>query len=139
MYDMQKNVTLSHPEMQVDSPLDHPIDVAFFNDRRALSLKPKTLSLRDLPIALPDAVSKGTMLHIKLGRFTGEPTAKGSYRHNTAHDSVSGIEGDYDAGTMTVEQALVSLSRAGVAAMIYTTPSHQKPGKGHRWRVLCPL
>lgn len=136
---MECNTITNKSKTQVDSPLDHPIDVAIFNDRRALSLKPKTLSLRDLSTALPDAVSKDTMRHIKLGRFTGEPTAKGSYRHNTAHDSVSGIEGDYDAGTMTVEQAVVSLSRAGVAAMIYTTPSHQKPGKGHRWRVLCPL
>ena len=24
-------------------------------------------------------------------------------------------------------------------AMRHTTPSHQQPGKGHRWRVLCPL
>jgi KaiC/GvpD/RAD55 family RecA-like ATPase len=123
----------------VDSPLDHPIDVAILKDRRALSLKHKTLSMRDLSTALPEAVSKDKMGHIKLGRFTGEATAKGSYRHNAAHASVSGIEGDYDAGTMTVEQAVHALARAGVAAMIYTTPSHQQPGKGHRWRVLCPL
>jgi len=136
---MQRNVITYQSEKQVDSPLDHPIDVAIFKDRRALSLKPKTLSMRDLSTALPAAVSKDAMRHIKLGRFTGEPTAKGSYRHNAAHDSVSGIEGDYDAGTMTVEQAVDALARAGVAAMIYTTPSHQQPGKGHRWRVLCPL
>ncbi len=136
---MPKNVILSHSEIQEGSPLDHPIDVAMFKDRRALSIKPKTLSMRDLSTALPAAVSKDAMRHIKLGRFTGEPTAKGSYRHNAAHESVSGIEGDYDGGTMTVEQAVDALARAGVAAMIYTTPSHQQPGKGHRWRVLCPL
>jgi len=95
--------------------------------------------LRDLSTALPAAGSKDVMRHIKLGRFTGEPTEKGSYRHNAAHESVSGIEGDYDAGTMTVDQAVNALARAGVAAMIYTTPSHQQHGKGHRWRVLCPL
>jgi RecA-family ATPase len=136
---MQINVTLSQSKTQGDSPLDHPIDVAMFTDRRALSIKPKTVSLRDLSTALPAAGSKDVMRHIKLGRFTGEPTAKGSYRHNAAHESVSGIEGDYDAGTMTVDQAVDALARAGVAAMIYTTPSHQQHGKGHRWRVLCPL
>lgn len=125
--------------MQDDSPLDHPIDVAVFKDRRALSLKPKTTTLRDLSTALPGAASKDSMRHIKLGKFSGEQTAKGSYRHNAAHETVSGVEGDYDAGTMTVDEAVDALARAGVAAMIYTTPSHQQPGKGHRWRVLCPL
>ncbi|WP_238372435.1 AAA family ATPase [Heliomarina baculiformis] len=121
------------------SPLDRPLDVAVFKDRRALSIKPKTLSLRDLSTSLPVAASKDAMRHIKLGAFTGKPTAKGSYRHNAAHATVSGIEADYDAGTMTVEQAVDALACAGIAAMIYTTPSHQQPGKGHRWRVLCPL
>ncbi|MGJ8594375.1 AAA family ATPase [Sulfitobacter sp.] len=102
-------------------------------------MRSRTLSLRDLSTALPAAKSKDSMRHIKLGRFTGETTVKGSYRHNAAHDTVSGIEGDYDAGTMTVDQAATALTKAGVAAMIYTTPSHQQDGKGHRWRVLCPL
>jgi KaiC/GvpD/RAD55 family RecA-like ATPase len=136
---MQCNNITTRGAAQADSPLDRPLDVAVFKDRRALSIKPKCLSLRDLSTSMTVASSKDAMRHIKLGAFTGEPTDKGSYRHNAAHESVSGIEGDYDAGTMTVEQAVDALSRAGVAAMIYTTPSHQQPGKGHRWRVLCPL
>lgn len=79
------------------------------------------------------------MHHVKLGRFTGEATPKGSYRHNAAHAAVTGIEGDYDAGEMTVDQAVAALARAGIAALVYTTPSHLQPGKGHRWRVFCPL
>lgn len=136
---MQCNNMTTQDTAQADSPLDRPLDVAVFKDRRALSLRPKTLSLRDLSTSMTEASSKDAMRHIKLGAFTGDPTAKGSYRHNAAHVTVSGIEGDYDAGTMTVEQAVDALARAGVAAMIYTTPSHLQPGKGHRWRVLCPL
>ncbi|MCX7567123.1 AAA family ATPase [Sulfitobacter sp. F26169L] len=136
---MQEKHSTKAQTVQAESALDRPLDVAEFGDRRAIKMRSRTLSLRDLSTGLPAAVSKDSMRHIKLGRFTGETTAKGSYRHNAAHDSVSGIEGDYDAGTMTVKQAAAALEYAGVAAMIYTTPSHQQDGKGHRWRVLCPL
>ncbi|MGJ5621617.1 AAA family ATPase [Sulfitobacter sp. MF3-043] len=119
--------------------MDHPIDVAEFGDRRAIKHRQKTVSLRDLSMRLPPAKSKETMTHIKLGTFSGEPTAKGSYRHNAAHVTVSGVEGDYDQGTMSPQDAVAALANAGLAALVYTTPSHQQDGKGHRWRVLCPL
>jgi KaiC/GvpD/RAD55 family RecA-like ATPase len=136
---MQQNVTLSHSETQEDSPLDHVLNVAEFGDRRAVTHRQKTVSLRDLSKRLPPAKSKETMNHIKLGAFTGEPTAKGSYRHNAAHESVSGVEGDYDQGTMSPQDAVAALAKARLAALVYTTPSHQQDGKGNRWRVLCPL
>lgn len=136
---MQSNAITYQKDTQAISPLDRPLDVAVFSNRRALSLKPRTLSLRELSADLPVAKSKDTMRHIKLGRFTGEPTSKGSKRHNAAHESVSGIEGDYDKGVISPLDAVAALEKAGVAALVYTTPSHQQDGKGHRWRVLCPL
>ncbi len=85
-------------------PLDRPLYVTFFTDRRAIRHVAKTLSLRDLAerVKTTRAKDKDSMWHIKLGRFSGETTAKGSYRHNAAHVGVTGLEGDYDAGDMTV-------------------------------------
>ena len=47
------------------------------------------------------------------------------------------MEGDHDAGTLSVADASAKLEAAGLAALIYTTPSH-RPDKP-RWRVLCPF
>lgn len=123
------------------SPLDAPVHITVFSDRRALNMKEGALSFRELATRMPDKVfaSKDAMRHIKLARFSGEKTMRGSYRHNEALLAVSGIEGDYDAGEMSVDEATGALKSAGVAAIVYTTPSHQRSGKGHRWRVFCPL
>jgi len=124
-----------------DGPLDTPLKVTFFSDRRAMRHGEKTLTLRDLAdrVRATTAKDKDSMRHIKLGKFSGETTAKGSFRHNAAYVGVTGIEGDYDVGKMTVGQAVKALAKAGIAGLIYTTPSHLQEGKGSRWRVLCPL
>lgn len=123
------------------SPLDSPVYMTVFDDRRALVMKEGLRTMRQLAARIPRKVSAGKdqMGHIKLARFSGEKTVRGSYRHNDALLAVSGVEGDYDAGEMSVDEALGALKDACVAAIVYTTPSHQKNGKGHRWRVFCPL
>jgi hypothetical protein len=50
--------------------------------------------------------------------------------------AIDGVEGDHDAGTMGVDEALSLLRAAGLAAIVYTSASHT-PAKP-RWRVLCP-
>ena len=74
---------------------------------------------------------------LKLAAFGDEATEKGSLRHDANVLQVYGIEGDYDAGAIGVDEAAERLNTAGVEAFIYTTASHtpQKP----RWRVLAPL
>src|SRR5690606_4199267 len=52
-------------------------------------------------------------------------------------ETIYGIEGDYDAGTVQPAEAAKQLERAGIQALIYTTPSHRPDAS--RWRVLCPL
>ncbi len=123
------------------NPLDIPIHVTVFANRRALRMKEGTMSVRELAARIANNVhqSKDGMRHIKLARFSGEKTERGSYRHNSALLAVSGIECDYDAGEMSVEEAAVALEDAGVAAFIYTTPSHQQDENGNRWRILCPF
>ncbi len=73
---------------------------------------------------------------LKLASFGTAITAKGSLRHNANLLKIEGIEGDHDAGTMTLEEAAKRLENASLAALLYTSPSHTsaKP----RWRVLCP-
>ena len=50
---------------------------------------------------------------------------------------MSGIEGDYDAGNVSPAEAADMLRTAGIAALVYTTPSHRQDAP--RWRVLCPV
>lgn len=126
---------------ELTTPLVRPIPVTFFGDRRAMKMKEGRHNLLELEalVRTSRAASKDRMRHIKLGRFSGEQSPKGSHRHNAAHVAVTGIEADYDAGEIPVDEAVRALARAGVAALVYTTPSHLQDGKGHRWRVLCPL
>lgn len=47
------------------------------------------------------------------------------------------VVGEHDAGTVSVDEAIARLQKAGVAAFLYTSPSHT-PGTP-RWRVVAPL
>ncbi len=72
---------------------------------------------------------------LKLATFGTTPSPKGSLRHDGNVVSISGVEGDHDAETMSAEHAWSLLQAAGVEALIYTSASH-RPGRP-RWRVLC--
>jgi len=74
---------------------------------------------------------------IKLATFGEQRTARGALRHDANVLSVSGIEGDYDAGDISPDVVKMLLECEGIKALIYTTPSHT--AKKPRWRVLCPL
>ena len=50
--------------------------------------------------------------------------------------SISGVELDYDGGVMSFDEVLAKLTDAGLAALIYTSPSHSLASP--RWRVLLP-
>lgn len=73
-----------------------------------------------------------------MARFGNTRSAKGSLRTNTNMQAISGIEVDYDVGEVSPARARAVLSEAGIAALIFTTPSHMQPGKGNRWRGLLP-
>lgn len=118
-----------------------PIAVTTFTDRRGFGRKTKPLNLIGLATMATEtpAASKEAQSHFKLGRFGKVRSEKGSYRTNANHLSVTGIEGDYDAGTVSLDQAAGALAEAGVAALLYSSARHGMPGLGHRWRVVCPL
>ena len=47
-----------------------------------------------------------------------------------------GVEADYDGGTLGFDDAVMIAEKAGLAALLYTSPSHSPTAP--RWRVLCP-
>ena len=61
---------------------------------------------------------------------------KNCLRHDANVVQITGIEGDYDLEKMPVSEAVERLEQAGIASMLYTSPSHTEDAP--RWRVLCP-
>ena len=83
------------------------------------------------------APRKSLLPLLKLARFGTLRTTDNSLRHDANVVAVSGAEGDYDRGEMPIDEAKARLDAAGVAGLLYTTPSHTlaKP----RWRALVPF
>jgi hypothetical protein len=81
---------------------------------------------------------KDAMPLIKFALFGNDiRSAEGYLRNNANMRSITGVEGDYDAGRLTPEDACTNLGMAGVSALVYTTPSYSP--EAPRWRVLAPL
>ncbi|MDI6026089.1 AAA family ATPase [Corticibacterium sp. UT-5YL-CI-8] len=121
--------------------LDLPVAVTRFPSQAAQTKAERQLSMRQLAeeIGQATAQDKSGLPWFKLGSFGERRTEKNCLRNNENLLFVSGIEADYDAGTMSPDEAERRLSAAGIAAMVYTTPSHAQEGKGSRWRVLAPF
>lgn len=122
-----------------NSGCDLPLAVSMFADVKAQRIGPNHLSLRQLQDRLNSTTArdKGSLPLVKLGTFGDARTDKGSLRHDANLLRVSGVEGDYDAGAVSPQDAAERLRQAGIAALIYTTPSHT--AEAPRWRVLAPL
>jgi hypothetical protein len=118
--------------------------VTFFSDHAAADKRERDLSLDDLAELIREAMapSKEQLPWLKLARFGEcrkykENGKLGSLRNNEKVVATTGVEGDYDAGEIGFDDAVETLEKAGIQAIVYTSPSHtpQKP----RWRVLCPF
>jgi hypothetical protein len=118
--------------------LDHPFAVTLFPNFGAASKRQIVTTLREMvgTIAQTNATDKTDLPWLKLASFGESRTEKGSLRHNANVLEISGVEGDYDAEVVSLDEGRAMLAKAGLAAMLYTSPSHTaaKP----RWRVLCP-
>lgn len=122
-----------------NSGCDLPLAVSIFADVKAQRIEPNHLSLRQLQDRLNSTTArdKAALPLVKLATFGDAKTDKGSLRHDANLLRVSGVEGDYDAGAVSPQDAAERLRQAGIAALIYTTPSHT--AEAPRWRVLAPL
>ncbi|NOX41749.1 MAG: AAA family ATPase [Alphaproteobacteria bacterium] len=113
------------------SALDQPLKISLCRNLTDTAPAIEHLTLRQFASKMADAKAdtKKSLPLVKLGSFKGGVAAKNL-------ESISGVEGDYDAGLVSVDGAEARLRAANVAALIYTSASHtsDKP----RWRVLCP-
>ncbi|MFO1104587.1 MAG: AAA family ATPase [Amaricoccus sp.] len=121
------------------SPLDRPIGFTRFEDWDAKTKTVGAWSLRQMAERVNHNVAeiKAELPWIKLTDFGDQPTPGGCLRHNGNVLRVHGIEGDYDGEALSPAEGAARLRAAGIAALIYTSPSH-RPDRP-RWRVLAPL
>ena len=121
------------------SPLDRAIIVTRFPTQAASRKAEYRLSLRDLArrIESESGRNKGDLPWFKLASFGNQRTEKNSLRSNANVRAVSGLEADYDGGEISPSEAEGRLKAAGVAALIYTTPSHRPDAP--RWRLFAPF
>jgi len=119
--------------------LDHRFAVTIFTDWGARTKEERLVTIEDLAEMQRTwhARSKAALPWIKLATFGNITTTKGSLRHDKNVLTVTGVEGDYDGEQIDPKEAVENLTRAGLAAIVSTSPSHTplKP----RWRVIAPF
>lgn len=120
------------------SGLDIPVCITKFPSYAASSKEERRLPLRSIIQALTDtrAVAKASLPWLKLASFGDLRSDKGSLRSDRNLLSIHGVEGDYDGEQITLDRARQIIAQAGLAAILYTSPSHAP--QAPRWRVLCP-
>lgn len=148
-----ETVTLQSEEYHANRPdgsgdasaLDISVPVSIFSDVKANKIERTRLTMRELAerVRTTKAQQKNGLPLLKLARFgdDAKPRKDGSSGDCLRWDenmlSASGIEGDYDAGVISMESAAAMLEKAGIGALFYTS-THHTPDTP-RWRVLCPL
>ena len=120
------------------SHLDMPFLTTFFRDYSAQAKTSETFTLRSLAprVKTITAASKDKLPWLKLAAFGEIRTEKNSLRSDDNVLQISGVEADYDGERMQVADAVERLEKAGILAMVYTSPSHTADTP--RFRVLCP-
>lgn len=117
---------------------DQPFSLTLFTSFAAADKTEETYTLEGLAgrIRATTRGRKGDLPWLKLARFGDLRTDKNSLRHDANVLAITGIEADYDGEKMSVENAVEKLTKAGIHAMLYTSPSHTEDTP--RWRVICP-
>lgn len=112
--------------------------VTMFQDYSAASKTESTYTLDSLASRIRDTTrsEKSGLPWLKLARFGNLRTDKNSLRNDANVQSITGIEADYDGEQIALTEAADILEKAGILAMLYTSPSHTDDTP--RWRVLCP-
>lgn len=121
--------------------LDRPLIVTQFSNLGAMSKQTLRLSSRELATKVERATAthKRTLELLSGVIFGAKRTEKRSLRSRANAKVVRAVFVDYDLGEISPEEAAEIFREAGVAALIYTTPSHGKLGKGNRWRAVFVL
>jgi KaiC/GvpD/RAD55 family RecA-like ATPase len=115
------------------------IAVTYFSDYGASEKREAWRTLAELQDEILEtaAPQKADLPWLKFATFGDKRTVKKSLRHDANVVSVYGLEADYDAGVLSFADAVETLTKAGILALIYTSPRHTPHQP--RWRVLCPF
>lgn len=132
-------MTSPHVDAKLHIDKNFNIHVTLFRDRFARFKQERVVALTELAAAIArnKATRKEDLPLVKLATFGDMASNKGSLRWDNNLLEVTGVELDYDAEKISFADARLLLIDAGIASIIYTTPSHreEKP----RWRVLAPF
>jgi len=125
-------------------PAPRSFAVTMFDDFAATARREASLSLEELAelVRTTSAPTKEALPWLKLARFgplRNPSSNSGSLRWNGNVLRISGVVADYDGELITPQEAAERLDKAGVAGLIYTSPSHMLNEHGPRWRVVCPF
>jgi RecA-family ATPase len=120
------------------SGLDVPFQVTFFRDYAASTKTTEPFTLRSLASRCRTitASRKDGLPWLKCATFGDLRTDKNSLRHDDNVLDITGIEADYDGEQIEVSHAVEKLEKAGILAMVYTSPRHTADAP--RWRIICP-
>jgi AAA domain len=118
--------------------------VTFFCDQYAQRKREERLTADQLAerIRKVSQTAKERLPWLKCARFGDRLSGKGSLRHDDNVDVITGVEADYDAtpihgGVISFGEAIARVRNAGIAAILYTSPSFCE--ELQKYRVLCPL
>ncbi len=136
-----QNRTHSASENSDDHPIpaDPALAVTIFTSKEASTCREERRTLRQLArlIRATDAAAKDDLPWIKLACFGRARSENNCLRNNANVLAITGIEGDYDAQIIGFDEAHETLLKAGIRALLYTSPGYTP--ETPRWRVLCPL
>ena len=117
----------------------HKILITTFRDHLAKERERQHWSLpqmREL-VLQTSADTKKKLPWFKCAGFGDKKTDKGSLRHDANVVSGSGVELDYDAKLISIEEVVATLKESGIRALVYTSPSNKKTE--FKWRVVAPF
>ncbi len=119
--------------------LNHPVDITLFPNVRAQSRTVRHLTLRSLAsdvARLTDIHDKKELPLLSGATFGNIRTSDNAHRSDENVQGLNAIVGDYDGEQIPMETGAELLRTAGIAALLYASPSWtpEKP----RWRVVCP-
>lgn len=112
------------------------VTLTIFQNQNATKKRELVLSLPKLAelIKSTNAPKKEKLPWLKLASFGEFKSLKGSLRHDGNVKLIYGLEADYDGEKISFDEAHEILVKAGVLAILYTSPSHTEDSP--RWRVL---
>lgn len=114
------------------------IAVTFFANYAAAEKLQRVTSLDELVALICDttAPAKADLPWLKLARFGNARTPRNSLRHDRNVIAITGIEADYDGERISFDAAIETAEKAGLLAIVYTSPS--STSERPRWRILAP-